>query len=256
MNGLRLALGFLTAIPVGAGAPGAGGLGRASAWFPAVGLLVGAALAAAAWGLRLVFPPLVAGALVVALWAGLTGGLHLDGLADCCDGLLAAVPRERRLAIMRDPNVGAFGAIGLTLFLILKVAAVAALLGPPPPPLPLHIARLTPYALLLVPTLARLLILPVARQPAARAGGLGAAFAEGLKPAHIALAAILPVGLLVLGGWQGAAAAGAACVAAALVVVVARARLGGVTGDVLGLTVEAAELAALLVFAAQITRSS
>lgn len=254
MNGLRLALGFLTAIPIRAPAPAHGDLGRAAAWFPAVGLLLGAILALAYWALSLIFPPVLVAALTVALWAALTGGLHLDGLADCCDGLLAAVSRERRLEILHDSHVGAFGAIGLCLFLILKVAALASVLTASTNtfsvlrftfyglPVPL-------YALLFAPTLARALLLPVALQPAARPGGLGAGFAEGLQRPRIIAALVLPAVMIVLGGQRAVLGAVAAGLVALGLVRLARARLGGVTGDVLGLTVELCELAVLLAFA-------
>jgi adenosylcobinamide-GDP ribazoletransferase len=254
LSGLRVALGFLTAIPM-RGAPAQGGLGRAAVWFPFVGLALGALAAAGAWLLALAFPPPLAAGLAVALWAGLTGGLHLDGLADCCDGLLAAAAPARRLEIMRDPHVGAFGAVGLILFLLLKVLAVSHLLSTASTTnyvlrFAFYEFRITHYAFLLAPTLARWLILIVARQPRARPGGLGAGFAEGLKPATILLAAVLPAALMALGGWRGLAAAGAGGAAAAGVAALARARLGGVTGDVLGLTVEMVELAALLALGA------
>jgi adenosylcobinamide-GDP ribazoletransferase len=257
MNGLRLALGFLTAIPVRADSAGPDDLGRAAAWFPAVGWLIGALLAGAGAALNLLFPSLLAAALVVALWAALTGGLHLDGLADCCDGLFASAAPERRLEIMRDSRLGAFGGIGLGLFLIVKVASVAALLSASP--IAQNLLRITNYglrgplvALLLGPCLARWLILWVARQPSARPGGLGASFAAGLTPGSLVVAGLLPAVLIVLGGWRAVAAT----VAAGLVVwgaaALARARLGGVTGDVLGLSVELAELAVLLAYAAYV----
>ncbi len=240
---LRLALSFLTTLPVRAPAVPEGSLGRAAPWFPVVGALVGGLLAIAWWALGFVFPPTLSAVLVVALWAALTGGLHLDGLADCGDGMLAALPPERRLEIMRDPRLGTFGAISLVLFLLLKVFAVAALPQASP----------TGYlSLLLAPALARWLLLIVARQPSARPGGMGAAFSQGLTPGLIGVAAVLPAILAVLGGWQGLAAVVAAALVAGVIVLAARARLGGVTGDVLGLTVELSELAVLLVFAAQI----
>src|SRR5512141_1600694 len=164
MNGLLFALGFLTSIPVRTPAPQPGDLGRAGVWFPIVGLLLGAILAGAQYALNQVFSPLLSAALLVALWALLTGGLHLDGLADCGDGLLAAVSPERRLEIMRDPRLGTFGGAALILHLLLKTLAVAALSGP------------ALIALGLAPALARWLILIVAAQPSARPGGLGADF--------------------------------------------------------------------------------
>jgi adenosylcobinamide-GDP ribazoletransferase len=256
MDRFWLALGFLTTLPARAVAYAPDGLGKAAAWFPLVGLLLGlllTALHAAALGL---FGPLPAAVLVVAAWAGLTGGLHLDGLADCCDGLLAPVSRERRLEILRDPRVGSFGVTGLVLALLAKVAALYALaVGPVtepaasllPGPLPAFPPALL-LALLLAPTSARWWILVAARQPAARAGGLGSSFAAALTPLTLARAAMLP--LLLLGGavwldWRsllGVALGGLACF---FVLRLARARIGGVTGDVYGAVVELAEIACL-----------
>jgi adenosylcobinamide-GDP ribazoletransferase len=242
MKSLRLAVGFLTLLPVEAGASQPGDLGRAAAWFPAVGIVIGAVLAAAHYALGLLFQPLLAAALVVALWATITGGLHLDGLADCCDGLMAPVSRERRLEIMRDPRLGAFGGLGLALFLMLKVLALASASSGGP------LAAL--WLLLFAPCLARWLILIVGLQPTARPGGMGAAFSSGLDSRRLLLAAILPAALLPASPIPGLAAAGVAHAMTMGVIGLARSRLGGVTGDVFGLTLELGELSVLLVFAA------
>jgi adenosylcobinamide-GDP ribazoletransferase len=246
---LLIALGFLTIIPVRTSAPEPGDLGRAGVWFPIIGLVLGVILVAAHFWLGQLFSPLLTAALVVALWAALTGGLHLDGLADCCDGLFAAVSPERRLEIMRDPRLGAFGGLGLILFIILKVLAVASLtsssfvLGP-------WSFVLGPLSFVLSASLSRYLILLVARQPSARPGGLGADFALGLTPRVFMLAALIPLALILLGGWRALIAAVLAHLVAFVIIRFSRARLGGVTGDVLGLTVELAELTVLLTFAA------
>src|SRR5712692_4570066 len=159
MDGLLLALGFLTIVPLRIGATQPGDLGRAAGWFPVVGLLLGVVLSAAQWLLQQLYPPALAGGLVVALWALLTGGLHLDGLADCGDGLLVAATPERRLEMMRDPRLGAFGGLVLILFLILKVTAAAALPGRPLFSLELPVA-LVPVGPLVVATVcARWLVL-------------------------------------------------------------------------------------------------
>ena len=76
------------------------------------------------WVAARLFPPLLVGLLTIAAWKLATGGLHLDGLADCLDGLAGRDP-EHRLAIMRDSRIGAFAAIGLVLALLLDVAALA-----------------------------------------------------------------------------------------------------------------------------------
>jgi adenosylcobinamide-GDP ribazoletransferase len=243
MKRLVLALSFLTTIPVRIfGTLQPGDLGRAGAWFPLVGLLLGGLLAAARLGLGKIFPDPLAAVLVVALWAWLTGFLHLDGLADCCDGMLAAAAPDRRLDIMKDPRLGTFGGVGLIMHLLIKTSALAAL----PASLP---AAILP--LLLAPALARWLILLAARQPMARPGGLGAEFASGVSWRTFVYAALVPIGLVVLGGLRAILAAAAAHLVAFSVARLARSRLGGITGDVLGLTVELSEAAVLLVFAIQ-----
>jgi adenosylcobinamide-GDP ribazoletransferase len=252
VTGLWLAMGFLTAVPTPRTAFEPNALGRAAAWFPLVGLGLGLLLAAAHGLLHWLFPPLLAAGLLVALWAALTGGLHLDGLADCGDGLLSAASAERRLEIMRDPRLGAFGGISLMLFLMLKVLAVANLATAPSAGV--SRALLASGPLVLAAVTARWLVIWQARQPAARPAGMGASFARGITPASLVPGALIVLTGVVLFGVAlgGARAAVAVMVAAAtawLIARTARARLGGVTGDVLGLTIEAAELSVLLVFA-------
>jgi adenosylcobinamide-GDP ribazoletransferase len=253
-NPLALALSFLTAIPVHVAAPRPGDLGRAAVWFPVVGLVLGVVVSAAYWLLARLFPPTVAATLTVALWAALTGGLHLDGLADCGDGLFSTASRERRLEIMRDPRLGAFGVMALVLFLLLKVSAVAALTSRPAwdlhlPALSLAWRGLLPAGpLVLAAVAARWLLLVAARQPSARPGGMGQDFASVLTPSTLLFGGILPLVLIALAGPRGWLATLVALVITGLLVRVARARLGGVTGDVFGLVVEMAELTILLTY--------
>ncbi len=231
MNALWIAIGFLTTLPVPTHDLAPDAMRRAAPWFPLVGLGIGALLAGAAWAAGWLFPPAVTAVLVVALWAALTGALHLDGLADCGDGLLPPVSRERRLEIMRDPRVGAFGVTVLVLVLLLKAAALASL-------------AVTWPALLLAPLWARWLILVAARRPSARPGGMGASLGPVLEARRLALTALLPIALT--GGvgvwhWPVIAAAGGAVLAALGVLWPAQRRLGGVTGDVFGAVVEVSE---------------
>ena len=152
---LSLAFGFLTILPMPRVEYESNDLGRAGKWFPFVGAVIGTLLFGAESLYLQFFPKLLTGALTVTLWALLTGGLHLDGLADCFDGLTASVSRERRLEIMRDPRMGAFGGIGLSLFLILKVLATGFLFD-----------RI--FGLLFAPIVARCAMLLAARQRCAR----------------------------------------------------------------------------------------
>jgi len=236
-----VALRYLTILPMSRrGHAGLEDLGRAAPWFPVVGAALGLVLAAVDAGTGRVFPPLLAAVLTVTVWKLLTGGLHLDGLADCLDGLSGRDPATR-LAIMSDSRIGTFGAIGLILFLMLELAAVSELP---------HGARWR--TLVAAPAIARATPALLGRLfPAARAGGQGAIFSAGLDraaaPASLAIALVVAVAVL---GWPGvvALAVGAAS-ALGLGAFLAR-RLGGVTGDVLGAGVELAELAVLLAVSA------
>jgi adenosylcobinamide-GDP ribazoletransferase len=240
MSNFWLALSFLTVLPARQVEIRPGTLGNAGRFFPLIGLLIGGLLFCADWLAHQLFPDLLASAVVVALWAVLTGALHLDGFADCCDGLLASAPSARRLEIMRDPRTGAFAVVGLVLLLVLKVSAVASLGNALP-------------ALLLTPVWARWTILLAARQPPAQASGMGASFSAGVTPTVLLIAAMIPLALsLAVLSWQVLIAVALVHVTTWLLILLARRRLGGVTGDVYGLVVEVSELTGLIVFATQI----
>ena len=235
---LLLAFSFLTTIPVRIKDPiQPGDLGKSAAWFPLIGILIGFITAGTNYILSLVFSTWISAALTVLVWTGLTGGLHLDGLADCCDGLFVQASRERRLEILKDSRLGSFGAIGLTLFLILKVAAIASLSQP---------WSLVPF--ILAGCISRWLILPAARFPSAREDGLGRIFATGLNLYTYLIGIFFPVLLSVLSGLPGIFALGFAHMVTCVILVFARSRIGGVTGDVFGLIVEVGELIVLLTF--------
>lgn len=241
MSGLLTAARYLTIVPF----PGRNhapmeALGPSAAWFPIVGIGLGTVLALADRLTSWVFPPLLAALLTVTVWKVVTGGLHLDGLADCLDGLVGRDP-EHRLAIMRDSRIGSFGAMGLILFLMLEIVALAELP-----------AAVRWRALLAAPVIARAAPALLARlfRPA-RPDGQGAAFHAGVGAPAVAvcLAVALVAATLAL-GWLGVAALAAGLPSAvALAAFVAR-RIGGVTGDVLGASVEISELAVLLTVAA------
>src|SRR5512145_165372 len=121
MKYFRIAFGLMTTLPIRLHDDWqTGDSGRASVWYPFVGLIIGGLTWLGWMGATRYFSPLVAGILTLILWVVLTGGLHLDGLADCCDGLLASTTVERRLEIMKDPRLGTFGVTGLILLLFLK----------------------------------------------------------------------------------------------------------------------------------------
>ena len=237
----RAAIGFLTILPVSprdAAAPpdAAGALARAPAWFPAVGLLLGAMLAFLDLALRaLHLPVLLNSALLLATLAALTRALHLDGFMDTCDALLGGFDRERRLAILRDPHVGAFAVVGVVCLLLVKLAALTALPG-----------GYRTGVLILFPCLSRAaMVLAMEWFPYVRHEGLGTPFVrhDGRRPrAGLLLAA---AAALALTGLPGLALAALAAAVAWSVGAGATRLLGGVTGDIYGAVNEIAEVAVL-----------
>jgi len=237
MRNLRIAFGLMTTLPIKLPAGWqAGDSGRASVWYPFVGLVIGGLTWLTWTGTTRIFPQLVAGILTLIVWVTLTGSLHLDGLADCCDGLLASTSIERRLEIMKDPRLGAFGGIGLILVLLLKAAILSTL------------TPATSFGIILSASLARWCILPAGLMPLARPSGLGADFAAGFHRWYIFIGAIIPLGLALALGTRGVISLLAGLVAAALVLWLAKSRINGVTGDVFGMVVEVVETVSLLVF--------
>jgi adenosylcobinamide-GDP ribazoletransferase len=232
---MRSALGFLTI--VGGAAP----LDRrATKWFGLVGALLGLAVGAVWWAAAELWPAVLAALLAVGVDAVLTGMLHLDGLADSADGLLPPVDRERRLAIMAAPDVGAFGMVVLVLVLAGRVAALASLT-----PEPLLVAGLWAAA-------RAGMAVTMAAVPYARASGAASGFAgRRAAPAVLSLLAAGALVAAVLGGWAGATTTAASAAAFAAVIALAVRRLGGYTGDVLGAAGVAAETVGLVVAAAR-----
>ncbi|MEI6208970.1 MAG: adenosylcobinamide-GDP ribazoletransferase [Desulfuromonadales bacterium] len=213
-------------------------LGRSTAFFPLSGLTIGALLAGLNWLISPWLARPLCDALLIAALAVMTGCLHLDGLADVCDGVAARGGRERFLAVMKDSQVGAVGAAGLVLGLLLKWQALAAV--------PVEIKW---QALLLFPTLARfgqVLTLTGARH--ARQDGLGAAFVQGMGRAALIIAFFTAIfagfGLL---GIRGVIALAAVCTFTCAGRLFFQRRLGGLTGDTVGCISELNEILALLI---------
>ena len=238
IRGLVTALRFLTIVPVpGRALEGPEALGRAAGWFPLVGLALGGVLWLAHRLFSLAFPSLLATLLVLVAWKLLTGGIHLDGLADTLDGLTGRDPQER-LAIMRDSRIGVFGALGLIVVLLIGFVALAELPG-----------TVRERALLLAPVVGRdaPLFLACAFQPATPGRGSGSAFMKAVTLPAVSIGALVVAvaAALILWPWGLLLAAVGLAVAGTTAGFFSR-RLGGLTGDVLGAAVELAELAVLV----------
>lgn len=218
---LRSALGFLTAVG-GAAEPSP----RALLWFGPVGAAIGGLVGLVWWASARFLPLAVAAGLAVAADLVLTGFLHLDGLADSADGLLPPLARDRRLAVMRQPDIGAFGVGAVVLVLGLRWSALAAL----SPQRPALVAGL--WALSRAAMAATMGGVPYARAT----GGLADLF-RSRRWTGISVSVALPLGLGLVAwgaGWQGLLAGGFGLLIGGGVVVLAARRLGGFTGDVLG----------------------
>lgn len=227
LDDIRSAFSFLTILPLGAAAgrkPGA-----SFAWYTLVGLCIGALLVAVA---RLSpFDRDLTAFLVLLAWVLISGGLHLDGFGDCCDGLLAAVGPAERLKIMRDPRIGVWGAAGLILLLLGKWLALR---------------QVAPEWLPLAPVFGRWAMVWAAWNfPVISDKSLSAYFRDGLSARQLLIASAGVIILLtraetavlwllvfcfttLFGGWA------------------ARRLGGGINGDVYGAVCELSELVCLL----------
>ncbi len=233
------ALAFLTPLPVSSRAP----TGRTFLWFPLVGALIGGILGLSWRALDTITrgQGFVVAILLVALDLALTGAMHFDGLVDAADGLFAPADRARRLAIMAGPEIGAFGLATGVMALLLRVACIT---------------QLSPQPLLLIGLwcASRTVMACVAAAlPYARAEGLASAFLDEMPEALIigVPGVLLAVFVATGAGARGPLAVAAGLVAALGVALLARRRLGGFTGDILGACGVVCETVGLLVAAAR-----
>ncbi|MGH8388128.1 MAG: adenosylcobinamide-GDP ribazoletransferase [Pseudomonas sp.] len=233
-----IALQFLSSLPVRLpGMPTPQELGRSLLFYPLVGLLFGVILWALNW-LLLGTPLLLHGALLLTVWVLLSGALHLDGLADSADAWLGGFgDRERTLTIMKDPRSGPIAVVTLVLVLLLKFAALLAL-----------IEQQHAVVLIIVPLIGRSALLGLfLTTPYVRAGGLGQALADHLpRVAGKQVLIVSAVACVLIAGVSGVVAL---ILAAAIGVWLRRAmmrRLGGTTGDTAGALLELLEVAVLV----------
>jgi adenosylcobinamide-GDP ribazoletransferase len=251
---MRRAVAFLT--PFGTAAPPSPGV---LDWFPVVGAAMGLAVGGVWWSATKAWSPLAAAAVAVVADVIATGYLHLDGLADAADGLLPPMPSERRLEVMADPSVGAFGAITLVAVLLLRFGALASM-------------RATPLVVGALWCGSRTAMAVTARSMHyARPGGLASAFVDSAADGPGAAGAgagrarphpgvvvpglvgvVLVLVMAILGrGLHGLAAAGGEIVGVGAVLALAQRRIGGFTGDVLGAAGVVGETVGLVVLAAK-----
>ncbi|RLU00397.1 adenosylcobinamide-GDP ribazoletransferase [Ketobacter sp.] len=239
MNPLKIALAFLTRLPVRHVDYNEGDLKASIYWYGVVGLVIGGILWLSQAILLWIAPllnPAIAAAVLLGVWVLVTGALHLDGLADSADAWLAGGDRERTLAIMKDPRSGPAGVASMVLVLLVKFACLQQLVAT------------APALLLLAPSLARSLM-PILflHTPYVREAGLATPFRDGLDSAT----SYLQAALLALMWWwlMGVSALLALLLVGAVFGWLRRLmmqRIGGTTGDTAGACVEILEAVALL----------
>ena len=233
-----IALQFLSSLPIRLpGMPQPQELGRSLLFYPLVGLLFGGLL----WGLSTLLagaPLMLHAALLLTVWVLLSGGLHLDGLADSADAWLGGFgDRERTLTIMKDPRSGPIAVVTLVLVLLLKFCALLAL-----------IEQQNGVVLLVAPLIGRSALLAVfLTTPYVRAGGLGQALADHLpRRAGWWVLGLSALGCVVLAGYAGLWALVLATAGFVWLRRVVMRRLGGTTGDTAGALLELLEVLVLV----------
>ena len=239
MKSLYIALGFLTIIPLPLNREVRPmDMGRSMACFPLAGAIIGGILAGMSAVLSTVLPRSVADFILIAALALITGGLHLDGLADTFDGLYGGKTREEALAIMKDSRVGAIGVVSLIFVIMLKYIT---LLSVP--------AGLKYTALVVMPALSRWsMVLAAYLSGYARpTGGTGRDFIETVSPMSLLIATAFAL-ITGIGGleWKGGLIILWIGGLTIIWVIYFHRRLGGVTGDTLGAINEVNEAMVLL----------
>ncbi|WP_316346793.1 adenosylcobinamide-GDP ribazoletransferase [Desulfuromonas acetoxidans] len=213
-------------------------LSRSLNWYAVVGLLIGAVMALLDHLLCATMPgTLLPSALLVVALIAVSGGLHIDGVADSADAFMSSRDRDTMLTIMKDSRVGAMGALTLTGLLLIKFAALASLASEARWPV-----------ILLTPLAGRVaLVLPLVSLPYARPGGLATLSHQQAEPRHawLAVSLLLVTALMVLQG-RGLIIAALVLLATLLFSRYCRGKIGGFTGDTLGATCELAELVTLI----------
>lgn len=235
LRGLVTALRTLTMLPV----PGRDDetFSNSLYWFPLVGLLVGAIQAGAGFVVMFSGWEELAAALVLFTGVVVTRGIHADGFADVADGFFGGSTVEKRLCIMKDPAVGSFGAIGLVLLFLFKWVVLVKLLA-------FGLYAWIIYGSILARTVQVFLAgsFPYARAEKGTASG----FVEGAGRRHFGTAFFLSIVILLFlptaSLLQPVTALLAASVAGSGVAVLSRAKIKGVTGDVLGASSEITEV--------------
>ena len=246
LDNFLASLAFFTTIPIPQRKDHISSLAGISAWITFVGLVIGLCVLFANKLFGLYFPTQVSSALTLVVWVGITGGLHLDGLADCTDAFFAAITAERRVQIMKDPHIGSFGVIGIVLLLLVKWAAIQAQVT--------DSIEIAPFifsgqvGLLITPVMARWSVLWMDKRHSSNKEGLGYHFTSCITTKTMIAASVLPLLMIALGGMKTIFTVIIGLFSAWFISWFARKKIGSITGDVMGMTIEFVEGLCLICF--------
>ncbi|MFH1199232.1 MAG: adenosylcobinamide-GDP ribazoletransferase [Candidatus Omnitrophota bacterium] len=237
MKSFFIALQFLTILPIRIkGELKEGDFGKALTFFPVIGALLGTFLFALAYYLRN-SPPLFSAALILVIYTILTGAIHLDGLADTCDGFYAGKTKENILRIMRDSAIGTMGVIGIILILLLKFSLIASF------PRVADLGK----ALIVALSFSRWSqAVACLNSSYARQDGKAKFFLKGARKIDIALGGLFSLGLFILFfNWQGIFIFILSLLITLLFISYSKRRINGMTGDTIGALNEIMEVTVL-----------
>lgn len=236
MNGLRGAVAFLTRIPLPTSVESESQLSRSVPWFPVVGAMVGMVIGASYAGLLFVIPPFVAATLAMSIGLVLTGALHEDGLGDVVDAFWGAWDQEERRRILKDPRLGTYGVLAITVSLLLRIGVLSSLTGW--------------QGLVLLPAahaLSRAFAVSAMTNYEPIGDGLGASYVRALAPrrARLGIFAGVVLAAAAIGLWALPGAV-LAWLGSWLVGSISMRKIGGMNGDVLGAIQQVGEILVLL----------
>ena len=227
MKSFFLALSFFTRIPFFKAEFDENNFAKAVKWSPIVGLIIGAILFSVSWVLQ-DFDKIVVNIIIVAAYIVITGGLHLDGLSDTCDGIFSGREKDRILEIMRDSRVGAYGVISITLW----IASMLILLN-----------FLPREVLIIFPVIGKgAPIISAYFADYVRTQGLGKIFAANCKKTEIAIAIIIPLATSLILGIVGLVSAMIALMSVYVATRYFKKIIGGITGDTMGCVCELSQI--------------
>lgn len=248
MNGIALLFKFMTRLPVGFEPKfDSDNLGKSMKFFPIVGMVMGIILFGFYWGLSyIIYSPMVMAVILVIIEVILTGGLHLDGLADTFDGIFSYRSKQKMLDIMKDSRLGTNGGLVLILYFILKVALIYEL--------EMVVGLSTGVIFLLIPAFARLnSVINCASAPYARATGMGKTFVDHTNSCGVLVATVLTL-------IYGAVVCKIFMLPYTLLITIPvlmvlgyifsklmTRKIGGITGDTLGAVVELSEVIGIFI---------